>query len=220
LGWEIEDAIFDPSLQPGLVSLALDHEEAIEIIKGWSADVRAKLNALHMCSPLGERELNELAKVTDLLPNLRRLSVACTDVDTPIYAMRLAFIGAKLEAMYVNIYSSSLPTWVFDNPFASNAGHDTCKEFAIFCHDCEFRFDYPGMDVTQQYAATADDLAYFIQRSHPRATTLVHDCDAEFDRRVPPLDALYRLILPHTKEYWHSRPATRGFEYLPSLHLV
>ena len=45
-----EQVIFDASQQPGLASLTLQAASAIEIIQGWSDDVRAKLTALDIGS--------------------------------------------------------------------------------------------------------------------------------------------------------------------------
>jgi hypothetical protein len=129
--------LFDASQQPGLASLTLsDGGAPLEIIKGWSAEVRAKLTALDINSladirPLMEDEVGcHLEAAVDALPNLRRLSLSCHGVDTPFYAGELLRIGAKLEAMYVNISETSMPTWVFDCPWANPS---SLKEFAVYC---------------------------------------------------------------------------------------
>ena len=83
----------------------------------------------------------------------------------------------------------------------------------MFCHDCEFRFDYPGMDPAHALHATAGDLIDFIERGLPQATVLVHDGDADNDWTR--LDALHRVMLPRTKEHWHTKSATRGTRHLP-----
>eukprot|EP00966_Prymnesium_polylepis_P226968 5251476-Prymnesium_polylepis.1 len=105
--------VFDASQQPGagLVSLTLDAPNPLEIIKCWSTDVRANLTTLDVGgytidNCLSENQVSELKAVVGLLPI--RLSVSVEEVD---YAPDLAKIGGKLEAMYINIYNSSLPTW-------------------------------------------------------------------------------------------------------------
>jgi hypothetical protein len=81
-------------------------------------------------------------------------------------------------------------------------------------HNCEFRFDYPGMDPAQAYTATADDLVGFVTRRLPHTTVLVHDCDTDNDGWPPALDALHRVMLPCTKETWHLKLAVRGLARL------
>ena len=112
--------IFDVAAQPGLASLRLDGtygaSQELETVRGWSKAARRSLTALDLTD---YPSLDDLIKLVELLPELRRLSwkIGGPDAETFLDLAAVLSRHSKLEALYLTMDSAEeLPIDIFD-PF-------------------------------------------------------------------------------------------------------
>ena len=208
-----------------IIAWGRDVRSELEVVKGWTSEVRSKLTALSMYA---QPPLEDVKQIIELLPNLRRLGWIAPS-EWPDYNGALtcklspAIENSNIEALYIKFErAASLPSWAFDTFGRPSKLKEIVVYFDSPSEPC-FHFFYAKGHGAATYhgPATSADAMYFLQRSLPLATALILDKDSDVLpwRRGPGImqfpDPLHRVLLPTTREDWHRASGTQGLNYLP-----
>jgi hypothetical protein len=182
----------------------------VDTVREWTADA---CNCVQNLDVFGYVGLNDLVKIIDRLPELRRLRWQ-GNFDDPAREFELLITaleqhGPVIEALYFNIDSTRI---MAHHLAAFTRLKSSLKEFVFVADECEFFVEVPG----QPDRFVEEDLVTeALCEALPQTAALYQDAS-----RLDPwwVDPLVRIFLPTVEENWHLDGGVRGLENLDWMH--